>query len=367
MHFFRNVIGVLLTSVAVAASTVPKIKICDRSDCPEVSRMAMGTLHLGDSISGLTDPKDINAWITHAVSLGITLFDLADVYPVKGGTSGDSAKLFGEALAISPGLRENITIVAKMDIIFPSAIDTTTEHLTSTVDWFLDSVKTSYLDIMLLHYSNSNMNAEAVAELFKNLKSSGKVKHFGVSNHYPSKFDLLQAKLDVVTNGDIKLVTHEFELSVWNPSYLNYNNGIVDHAYQNGLHALAWCPLGGDPIGGLNRLFVRQGTRQLRIRHALKSVGKAIGVMTEEQLNACGDDLLCSSDNEAVVALAWLLSHPSGAIPLLGTTNLDRQTLYVTAFNYVDKMTNDLWWQIAGAGGVCPLGDSQCNYDEYKG
>lgn len=39
--------------------------------------MGMGTLHLGDKISGLTDPKEINAWIQEAVSLGITLFDLA--------------------------------------------------------------------------------------------------------------------------------------------------------------------------------------------------------------------------------------------------------------------------------------------------
>jgi aryl-alcohol dehydrogenase-like predicted oxidoreductase len=39
--------------------------------------MGMGTLHLGDRISGISDPQEINAWIQEAVSLGITLFDLA--------------------------------------------------------------------------------------------------------------------------------------------------------------------------------------------------------------------------------------------------------------------------------------------------
>ena len=37
----------------------------------------MGTLHLGDKISGISDPHEINAWIQEAVALGITLFDLA--------------------------------------------------------------------------------------------------------------------------------------------------------------------------------------------------------------------------------------------------------------------------------------------------
>ena len=156
-----------------------------------------------------------------------------------------------------------------MDIIFPSAIDTSIEHLDSTLNWFLQVLGTSYIDIMLLHYSNAVMNATAVAQYFSDVKKSGKVHFFGVSNHYPSKFDLLQKKLDKLTGGDIPLVTHEFECSVWNPSYMNYNSPLLDHAYQNGLRVLAWGSLGGDPIGGLNRLFVRKGDRQLQIKHAL--------------------------------------------------------------------------------------------------
>eukprot|EP00603_Paraphysomonas_imperforata_P001063 CAMPEP_0114429180 /NCGR_PEP_ID=MMETSP0103-20121206/9336_1 /TAXON_ID=37642 ORGANISM="Paraphysomonas imperforata, Strain PA2" /NCGR_SAMPLE_ID=MMETSP0103 /ASSEMBLY_ACC=CAM_ASM_000201 /LENGTH=312 /DNA_ID=CAMNT_0001598475 /DNA_START=156 /DNA_END=1094 /DNA_ORIENTATION=- len=310
--------------------------------------MGMGTLHLGDKISGISDPKKINAWIQEAVSLGITLFDLADVYPVKGGDEGSSAKLFGQALALTPGLREQLTLVAKMDIIFPNAVDTSREHLLEGVNFFLESIGTSYLDIMLLHYANAYLDAGAVAELFVNLKQDGVVRHFGVSNHSPSKFNLLQKKLDRASGGDIKLVTHEFEASVWNPSYMNYDSAVADHAYENELHPLAWCPLGGDPIGGLNRLFKRHGTRQVKIRHTLKSVGDEMGI-----------------EDETVVALTWLLSHPLKFIPLLGTTNLDHMHAQVTAFEYEGKMTNDQWWAIGGKGGLCAMGDDQCNYEEY--
>ena len=103
-------------------------------------------------------------------------------------------------------------------------------------------VGTSYLDLVLLHYSNALLDATAVAELFTSLKVDGVVRHFGVSNHSPSKFNLLQKKLDRVSagvsGGPIKLVTHEFEASVWNPSYLNYDSAVADHAYENELHPL---------------------------------------------------------------------------------------------------------------------------------
>jgi predicted oxidoreductase len=268
---------------------------------------------------------------------------------VKGGTAGDSAVLFGQALALTPGLREKITIVAKMDIIFPSAIDTTTEHLETTLNWYLSSLKTSYVDVLLLHYSNALMNATAIAEFFAAKHQQGSVRHFGVSNHYPSKLDLLQTKLDRLTGGAIKLVTTEFECSVWNPSYMNYNSPVLDHATAKGLRPLAWGALAGDPIGGLNRLFQRKGTRQTSILNALSDVGSSLGIQ-----------------DQSVVALLWLLSHPSGIIPLIGTTNTSRMELQASAFNYLGKMTNDQWWAIGGKGGLCPLGDSQCNYDLYK-
>lgn len=89
-----------------------------------------------------------------------------------------------------------------------------------------------------------------------------------------------------------------------------------------------------------------------------------------------------------VVALAWLLEHPLKFIPLLGTTNLQHLRAQVinsglifarlaiiaacsdlcaqvTAFQHEGRMSNEQWWKIGGKGGLCALGDSQCNYAEY--
>jgi predicted oxidoreductase len=342
----------LFSCVHLIFAAVPQVPLCEHTGCPTVSRIGLGTLHLGDKIGGLPNAVKIRDWIQSAVDLGITLFDTADVYPVKGGDAGDSAKLFGQALAMLPLLRPKITIVAKMGILFPSknqtysAIDTSDEHITSTVNWFLSSLQTNYLDVVLIHYPNSFMNADQVANTFKALRDSGKVRHFGVSNHYPSHFDALQKACDKV---GIKLVTNEVEISVWNPRYLNYNSGTVDHAYTNGYHNLAWGGLAGDSTGGLNRLFQKKGRRQNQILDALTDVGTELGVT-----------------DQAIVALAWTLAHPSGIIPLIGTTQVSRVQTLVNAVEVASRMTPLQWWKIGGKGGLCALADDQCDYDEYK-
>ena len=86
----------------------------------------------------------------------------------------------------------------------------------------------------------------------------------------------------------------------------------------------------------------------MKIRRTLRSVGDELGI-----------------EDESVVALTWLIDHPLKFIPLLGTTNLERLRVQVTAFEHEGKMTNDQWWSIGGKGGLCALGDNQCNYSEY--
>jgi len=156
---------------------------------------------------------------------------------VKGGKAGQSAVLFGEALKLTPGLREKIVIVAKMDIIFPSTIDTSSNHLTSILNWFLEALGTNYIDIVLLHYQNSYMNPNEIALTFADFKAAGKVLHFGTSNHFPIYRDVLQKALNPF---NISLVTNEIELSVWNPGYLNYNSNLVADSMLNGYRNLAW-------------------------------------------------------------------------------------------------------------------------------
>lgn len=353
MRFLLVVMSILRTTGALS-SVVPLVPLCDYEGCPMVSAIGAGALHLGDR-NGLKNVEDINSWIRAAVDLGITLFDLSDAYPVRGGESGQSAVLFGKALALTPGLRENITIVGKMGTVGLSSIDSSPAHLNKTLAWYLDVLGTSYLDILMLHFPDSFMDATAVAVAFQDFRDHEQVRFFGVSNHATSHFDLLDLKMkNTAAKGASAvqgLVTHEFEFSVWNPSAANYDNDLLDHATLKGFRPLVWGALGGDPLGGMNRLFGRHSLRGKKIMRALSKVASAVNLEGQEDL----------------VAVSWILSHPVNAIPLLGTTDITRLTRQSGgAGSQIVTLTHDQWWDIATAGGICVLADIQCSYDEYR-
>lgn len=85
----------------------------------------------------------------------------------------------------------------------------------------------------------------------------------------------------------------------------------------------------------LNKLYalyiltVLVGKRQEKILHSLRKVGKEI-----------------DESEDTVVAIAWLLSHAAGVVPLIGSTNIDHvntilkafevcSTVYVVTYMYV--------------------------------
>jgi len=102
---------------------------------PEVSRVAAGMWRLdgwdlrGESLAG---------WIEEAVDLGVTTFDHADIY---GGYTCEG--IFGEALAMRPGLRDHLELVTKCGIQLPldknpgctvKHYDTSKAHILKSVD-----------------------------------------------------------------------------------------------------------------------------------------------------------------------------------------------------------------------------------------
>jgi len=329
----------MLALLLVFSLVVPSFCLVSRLNLtdsgPEVSRIAYGTLHLGEAQTA----QSALALIEHALSLGITTFDLSDVY---GHPYEANLKLFGQAINLKPGLRKQMQIVAKMDVALGAGYDTSREHLEAVLSDYLQFLQTDYLDLLLLHRQDYLMDAAEVSQVFYEWKAAGKVLFFGTSNFDQNSFLNL--------NSRIPLVTNEIEISVWAPETLcpvgsgpisgdTYftNNGLLDFHYRLNQSVLAWGPLGGNPYGGQNRLFIQTGTRQTKVLNALEVASQQLGA------------------EQDVVALAWLLRHPAKIVPIIGTVNIERMTNQTRAEAVAQQMTAKIWYQIAqGVSGPIP-------------
>lgn len=253
-------------------------------DGPEFSRIIAGAWRWHT-----VPAQTIGSLIRSSLDNGITTFDHADIY-------GDHSNegIFGQALRADPGLRRNMELVTKCGIKFQSPrrpatrvkhYDTSKAHIIWSAENSLKMFGTDFIDLLLIHRPDPMMDPVEVAEAFAELKISGKVLHFGVSNFTPFQFEMLQSYLD------FPLVTNQIELSVTNSG--PFFDGTVDVLMKHRTSPMAWSPLGGGNLMGG------------QFRNIFSAAGRY-------------------SASESQMALAWLLKHPSKVFPVIGTTRPER-------------------------------------------
>ena len=284
--------AILEQKVAIGLMKFQQIKNKHSSnDLIDSSRLIYGCMR----ISGDNGPEDKakgKLAIRTAIEAGYNHFDHADIY---GG--GHCESLFGEVLKESPKLREQLIITSKAGIRRePQRYDFAHDYLINSVEGSLKRLNTDYLDLFLLHRPDYLFNASEVAETFKQLKHSGKVKHFGVSNFTPSQVSLLQSALDE------PLLINQIEINIHNINSLQ--DGTLDQCQQYGITPVAWCPLGGVVYPAWGNTFSAQDEQRINT-----------------EITKQADKYHCHTWQ---VMLAWLLKHPANICPIIGSTTPER-------------------------------------------
>jgi predicted oxidoreductase len=293
------------------ATPVPAVTLA--AALPAFSRLVYGVWRLGDDTD--TSPAHVRSKIHACLDQGITTFDHADIY-------GDyrCERLFGDALRAEPGLAQRLQIVTKCDIMllsgqFPARrvkhYDTSPAHITASVEASLQRIGVERLDLLLIHRPDPFMDADATGACLDSLIDSGKIGAAGVSNFSAADWALLQSRMQH------PLVTNQLELSLLSRSA--FTDGTLAQLQQHRLRPMAWSPLGGGALFG-------DGAAAQRLRPLLNALA--------ERHNVGAD----------AVALAWLLAHPAGILPVVGTNRLDRIARLHEALRVV--IDRETWFEL---------------------
>ena len=256
-----------------------------------LSRLVYGMWRIGDDAD--TSAAHVQAKVEACLAQGISTMDQADIY---GGYTAEA--IFGAALRGAPGLRDQIEIVTKCDIVAPTGrhaaarvkyYDTSARHITASVEASLRSMATDRIDLLLIHRPDPLIDPCETGAALVTLVASGKVLAVGVSNFRPWDFELLQSAMTA------PLVTNQIEASL--SAHAAFTNGDIAFHQRQGQPLMAWSPLaGGSLLSGAD----------LRLRDALHRIAGEQGT------------------DWSAVAVAWLLRHPARIIPVMGTNSLDR-------------------------------------------
>ncbi len=271
------------------------------------------------------DAQALNRLIQHCLQLGITSFDHADIY---GGYTAEAA--FGQALALSPGLRDQVQIFTKCGISMVSpqrplqlskTFNSSAAYIKSSIAQSLLNFGTDSLDLLMLHRPDLLMDAAETAGALDAAVDSGRVKAVGVSNFSAAQVTLLQKFLRA------PLVVNQVELSLAKRDA--FDNGVLDQCQTLGIRPMAWSPLAGGALFGDSPLAQRLRPELARIAAA----------------QACTPD---------AVALAWLLRHPAGIVPVIGSAQPQRITDAACAMRI--RLSREDWYAVwvAACGAALP-------------
>lgn len=294
----------------------------------EVPVIAVGCMRLNT-----LDTTEAERFIQTALAEGANFFDHADIY--GGGTCEER---FAEAIRMNASNREKIILQSKCGIR-KGMFDFSKTHILQSVDSILKRLKTDYLDILLLHRPDALVEPEEVAEAFDMLESSGKVRHFGVSNQNPMQIELLKksVKQPFVANQlqlsitNATMISAGINVNMANDSAVDRDGSVLDYCRLHDITIQPWSPfqygffegafLGNDKFPELNQ--------------KIDEIAEKYGV------------------SGTTIAIAWLLRHPAHMQPVIGTMN--RQRLQDCCRAADVHLTREEWYAIyRAAGNVLP-------------
>ena len=289
----------------------------------QVPTVAVGCMRISNM-----NEKEVSAFIDTALEKGANFFDHADIYG-----DGASEAVFGKA--ITPAMRENLILQTKCGILPGKMFDFSYEHIVKSVNGSLQRLGTDYVDVLLLHRPDALMEPEEVARAFDELKSSGKVRHFGVSNQNPYQMELLSRYLDMPLCANqlqfgvmhSAMIQSGINVNMYNDSAINRDGGVLDYCRLNQITIQPWSPM---QYGFFAGCFV-DNEKFPALNAVLERLAKEYAV------------------SKTTIAIAWILRHPAKMQPVTGTTNLGRLTDCLKAAEI--SLTRQQWYEIYMAAG----------------
>jgi predicted oxidoreductase len=267
-----------------------------------------------------------------AYEAGYTLFDHADIY-----AGGLAERIFGNVLREVPGMRNKVRVATKCGVRHagqpdpdsPQRWDFSSEHIVQSCEGSLKRLGIETIDLYMLHRPDFLADPDEIAGAFQKLQNAGKVRYFGVSNFRPSLVSALQSACPM------PLVVNQVEISLAMMNALT--DGTLDQCLEQKITPMVWSPLGAGLLadGARRLLAAQQGYKTDSIVKVLDDIAKSLGA------------------SRVVIALAWLLKHPSGIMPIVGSS--DPQRIREAAKADSLELTREQWYQLLLASRGEPL------------
>ncbi|WP_414162956.1 aldo/keto reductase [Superficieibacter sp. BNK-5] len=279
-----------------------------------VSRLCLGCMTFGEPDRGKhawTLPEESSRpIIQRALEGGINFFDTANSY-----SDGSSEEIVGRALR-DFARREEVVVATKVyHQVGDLAEGLSRSQILRSIDDSLRRLNMEYVDLLQIHRWDYNTPPEETLEALNDVVKAGKARYIGASSMHASQFAgalALQKQ-----HGWAPFVTMQDH---YNLIYREEEREMLPLCYQQGVAVIPWSPLAR---GRLTRPWGETTARSVsdEFGSTLYSTTEDNDAQIAERLAGVAED---TGATRAQVALAWLLSKPGVAAPIIGSSRQEQ-------------------------------------------
>ncbi len=279
-----------------------------------VSRVCLGTMQFGHR----TSEAEAFSIMDKALEMGINFFDTANVY---GGPNnkGGSETIIGKWFNKNSSNRDRIVLATKVygpmkDSSIPNEeLGISAYKVRKHAEESLQRLQTDHIDLYQVHHIDKRITAEEFWGTFDRLIADGKVLYMGSSN-FPG-WGLAKFQMQALQRGSLGFVSEQsmFSLLCRYPEL-----EVLPAAHDLGIGVIPYMPLAGGLLTGKSRSV--SGSRTSEVEN---EYGIALGD-TNQQMLAYSQLCKDIGEKEHVVAIAWTLTHPAVASPIVGIRTLEQ-------------------------------------------
>ncbi|MBI9050792.1 MAG: aldo/keto reductase [Anaerolineaceae bacterium] len=257
---------------------------------------------------GEVDDNESMRAIQHALTLGVTFFDTANVYG-----AGHSEKILAQALA---GKRDQVVIATKFNAVFVeetrqvTGSDASPAGIRKACEGSLKRLNTDYIDLLQFHDNGFPADqALPVRDALEELVKEGKIRAYGWSTDFP-------ASAAFFAEGE-HCATIQLELNV-----LDDNPAVIAICEKNNLAAINRGPLAMGLLSGKYESGIKPADDDVRGAKSpdwMKYFNKGVPSPEYLKIIAAIREILTSEGRTlAQGALGWLWARSPMTIPIPG-------------------------------------------------
>jgi aryl-alcohol dehydrogenase-like predicted oxidoreductase len=286
----------------------------------QVSELCLGTWGLGGQWGADIEPGI--AAIRRAFELGVNFFDTAYAY----GEGAAEAALARGLGTLIDSHRDELVIATKGGIRVEQGTagdwtihrDSSPAFLRATLEDSLRLLGTDYVDLYFIHWPDRSRPYAEVAGTMEGFVREGLVRHVGLSNFTVAEMRAFRE------GGAFGVAQVPYNL-LWR----DVEQAVLPYCAREGVGLMGWSALASGLLTGALGCGHRFQAGDWRGQAPAAREGSAksdalpgLFQGKDERVNAVIDRLKREADARgaslAQLALAWVLSHPSGIVPIIG-------------------------------------------------